>query len=69
MLGDFDHILMSARCSNCGRMVSAPFRELKITGVFACICGTLTRSRSSNPVEVTPFSGASWKTAEELDGD
>jgi DNA-directed RNA polymerase subunit RPC12/RpoP len=63
MSGDFYHVLVSERCSNCGREVSAPWGELQVTGVFACICGTLTRSRPSDLEEATPFAGVGWQAA------
>jgi hypothetical protein len=45
MPSDYDHVLVTARCSQCGRVVTAPFGELQLTGIFACICGNITRAR------------------------
>jgi hypothetical protein len=45
MSGDYDHVLVIGRCSQCGRVVTAPFGELRLTGIFACICGNITRAR------------------------
>ena len=60
MPGDFDHVLISIRCSNCERVISAPLVEVRETGVVGCICGTVTRARYEPPVAQTPFSQAGW---------
>jgi len=41
---DHDLILVEGRCIACARSVSAPIDELRSTGVFACVCGALTRA-------------------------
>lgn len=61
MAGDYDAVLVTARCSNCQRVVSASFGELQQTGVFGCTCGTMTRARYAPPVAAAPFSPAGWR--------
>jgi hypothetical protein len=61
MPGDYDSALVTARCSRCARPVAAAFAELRETGVFACVCGTMTRARYAPPVEATPFSQTGWR--------
>jgi hypothetical protein len=63
MSGDYDLILVTARCSRCGRTVSASYGELRTSGVFECVCGTMTRARYSAPDAQTPFSHAGWRSS------
>ena len=60
MPSDHDPILVTARCSKCARPVAAPLAELRQTGVFGCVCGTLTRARYEQPESGTLFAGAGW---------
>ena len=60
MPGDFDHVLLSVRCSACSRSVSSPLAEIRVTGIVACICGAITRAIYDHPVEKTPFSSEGW---------
>lgn len=61
MTGDFDLAMVTARCARCSRVVSASFGELRETGVFACVCGNLTRARHTVPDASSPFSHAGWR--------
>lgn len=60
MSGDHESVLVTARCSKCGRTVSTPLAELRATGVFGCICGVVTRARYMVPPENAIFGGRGW---------
>jgi hypothetical protein len=41
---DFEQSLAEGICVLCSMPVSAPIDEVRITGIFVCACGALTRA-------------------------